>query len=146
MLSNDPLNPHFAIRNPRLLFHAFAFLPSGGTPQRNITQEMLQTLAGYKATTPGYVGLQQTYNPQFDILGLQSSARKLEGVKGQAPGTIALNTAARKADISDVSKLGPSATKAYLASKPGLSAALSAVNKGLTPSPLLGQKIGRAHV
>ena len=33
---NDPFNPHFAIRNPRLLFHAFAFLPGYGRASEGI--------------------------------------------------------------------------------------------------------------
>jgi hypothetical protein len=112
----------------------------GGVPQRNLTREMKQTAAGYRATAPLYYDLEKQYQPLYNLLGLGVRQQNLFGTP-QQPGTLAQNATAntftRGADIADVARYGPAATQAFLAANPGLRRSLDVVQGNLTPDPLL---------
>lgn len=90
--------------------------PSQPAP-RNLTTELQQTLAGYQSTAPGYLALEQQYQPLY--------AQLTQGINQQIqPGNIAMQSTQRAADIADVAKLGPAAVQAQLAANPMLAGSL----------------------
>lgn len=83
---NDPFN----LKHKGIVGYAFAFLPSSPTipnpPQRNLTTEQLQTLAGYQQTAGGYLGLNQQYQPAYTALAGSDLQNQLFGSPG-TPGS-----------------------------------------------------------
>lgn len=114
--------------------HGIAFFssPDPATP-RNLTTEMLQTLAGYQQTTPGYLGLERQYQPQFQQLNLDQQAQGMYGFDDAQgvhhPGSLELQRFGteyqRAGDIADVTRYGPASTQAFLAANPYLHSSLN---------------------
>lgn len=100
-------------------------------PDVNFTNQMLQTLAGYQRTAPGYYDLYSRYAGPYTDLNNATTQRGLFGSENQ-PGALAINRGAtaynRAGDIADVSALGRSGYDALLQSNPGLAAALGQAN------------------
>lgn len=117
----------------RLLKHTRAYFssPDPATP-RNLTSEMLQTLAGFQQTAGPQLALNQQYQPLYGQLGLDQQRQSLYGfddAQGHHPGTLELGRTStefqRAGDISDVAKYGPASTQAFLAANPYLASSLN---------------------
>jgi len=136
----------------RLLAHAFAFKGSPPTPQAiNLQKELQQTLKGEQSTAGGFLGLNQQYNPLYNLLGLQSTQQQEFGTP-QQPGLLQQGIAATgltgTGNIGNVSALGGPAEQAYLQGNPALSKGVGAVQSGLGGNPLLSRlsQIGSAEM
>lgn len=105
--------------------------PSTPAP-RDLATELQQTYQGYAATAPGYLALNQQYQPQYAQLGTTIQAQ-------QQPQLEALNTQARAADIADVQNLGPQAVQAQLNANPLLAGSLNNLYGRTQNSSLLNQ-------
>lgn len=119
----------------RLLKHTRAYFssPDPATP-RNLTQEMLQTLAGFQQTAGPQLALNQQYQPLYGQLGLDQQRQSLYGfddAQGHHPGTLELGRTStefqRAGDIADVAKYGPASTQAFLAANPYLASSLNSI-------------------
>ncbi len=125
--------------------HGLAFYTKPGTTApRNFTTEMLQTLKGYQQTAPGYLSLEQQYQPQYANLHNQVNATSLFGTDTggvHTPGSLELgsqaNTYNRTSDVGDVSMLGPSVTAAQLNANPYLAGGLQNLYGRMNNSPIL---------
>lgn len=116
------------------------------TKPRNFTQEMNQTLAGYQQTAPGYLAIEQQYQPQYGALGLQNQALSLYGTTdpttgAHTPGTLELgaqgNTYTRGSNIADALNYGRASTTAQLQANPYLTSSLNNLQSRQQDSPLL---------
>jgi hypothetical protein len=105
--------------------------PSTPAPE-NFTTDLQQTYAGYAATAPGYLALNQTYQPQYAQLATTIQQQ-------QQPQQEALQTESAAAQIADVQNLGPSATAAFLNSNPYLAQSLNTLQGADQNSALLNQ-------
>lgn len=123
---------------PSFLFkaaHAFYSTVDAPAP-RNLEQELKQTLSGEQATAPGFLALEQQFQPQYADLARSTQTRNMVGTPG-APGTLAINRLQRTADINDVARLGPAATAAILKSNPYLNNSLNSLYSRTNDSPIL---------
>jgi hypothetical protein len=131
MNHHDPLSPRF----PAILRGNFAFIGGGGSsqqaPQRNLTKELTDTLAGYQATAPGYAALNANPDygqPFYAKLGLDNAATTQQGYTDANgvyhPGTTALGqeaaTSNRASTLLDLLGFGPSATAGLFNANPFL--------------------------
>lgn len=117
-----------------LLKHTRCYFSSPDpAPPRNFTNEMLQTLAGYQQTAPGYLAIEQQFQPQYQQLSL---SQQLQGMLGYTdaqgahqPGSLEMQRFGtqyqRAGDIADVAALGPASTQAFLAANPYLASGLN---------------------
>ena len=105
--------------------------PSSPAPE-NFTTDLQQTYAGYAATAPGYLALNQQYQPQYAQLATTIQQQ-------QQPQQEALQTESAAAQIADVQNLGPSATAAYLNANPYLAQSLNTLQGADQNSALLNQ-------
>lgn len=122
-------SPEDLRRHRGLLHHTHAFLGSPDIPQRNLTNELKQTEAGYQATAPGFLALNQQYQPLYTQLGLGTLGTQLQGFTdpttgAHVPGTTELdqgvNTSNRIANTADLATIGPAVTGSILNSNPFL--------------------------
>ncbi len=120
---------------------SFLFGGSPPTPQPiNLQKELQQTLAGETATAPGFAGLNQQYDPLYNMLGLQGPQNMEFGVGGQ-PGLLQQGIGATGltagGNIANVSGYGPEAQAAYLQANPALSGGISNIQSGMRSNPTL---------
>jgi hypothetical protein len=140
------MKPELAYRqSPRLSACARCYYSSPDVQQRNLTTELLQTLAGHQQTAGGFLNLERQYGPQYDQLALDRQRQNMFGfVDPQSnyhPGTLDLGRAGahfqRAGDINDVATLGPAAFDAFLRSNPLLARSLTNLSGRTADSPLL---------
>lgn len=115
-----------------VVFNDIFSSPDQAAP-RNLTTEMQQTLAGYQSTAPGFLALNQQFQPAYGRIGLDQQRQSLYGYDDangtHHPGTLELGRYStefqRAGDISDVAKYGPASTEAFLAANPWLRSGLN---------------------
>lgn len=115
-----------------LKFRAYYTSPDPAQP-RNITQEMLQTLSGFRQTAGPTLELNRQYEPAYGQLNLDLSRQSLYGYDDadgtHHPGTLELGRYGteyqRAGDIADVAKYGPASTQAFLDANPWLRSGLN---------------------
>jgi hypothetical protein len=121
---------------------------SGGDDQpapRNLETELKQTLSGYKATAPGFLALNQKFQPAYTELGLDNLGTQMNGFWDDAgnyhPGTTYLNAMAnnqtRQNNLGDLETMGPDITNALYGANPGLFNSLDTLNTYSSPSGIL---------
>jgi hypothetical protein len=143
----DFLSQRFGVSDfaPFSLLHTRAYFdtPDPAAP-RNLTNEMLQTLAGQQQTAAPHFALEQQYQPRYAGLGLDVQRQNLYGfddASGHHPGTLELGRAStqyqRAGDIADIASMGPAAQAAFLAANPGLARSLTNLEGRMTDSPIL---------
>lgn len=128
----------------RRLSHTLAFFGSAQVPTpepRNITNEMLQTLAGSRAVAGPQLALDRQYQPEYGRLGLDLARQAQQGYTDANgvyhPGSLGLTTAQRAGDVSDVERLGLRSSNAFLNANPRLRAALDLLNRRTADTPIL---------
>lgn len=118
--------------------------PQAAAP-RNITQEMLQTMAGNQAVAGPQFSLESKYQPLYNQLGLGVQQQTLQGYTDAQgvhhPGTLELSRSSsrfqRAGDIGDVQTLGPEAYAAFLNANPLLKKSLGELTGRTADSDIL---------
>lgn len=134
------------MKNHPLLKHTRAYFssPDPATP-RNLTKEMLETYRGFSQTAPGYLALDQQYQPLRGQLALTNQEQNLHGFVDADgvyhPGQLNMQREStqfqRAGDIADVAALGPASTQAFLAANPYLAASLNNLGGRMEDSDIL---------
>lgn len=110
-------------------------------PPRDPSKELRRTAQAYLRTAPQFYNLEAQYGPLYGQLNLQELQQQQQGyidAQGQYhPGTQALQSQQRGADVGDVMRYGPAATLAILQANPYLAAALNQMGGRLQDSPVL---------
>ncbi len=129
-----------------ILRHTRAYFssPEATTP-RNLTQEMLQTMAGNEIVAPRQFALESQDQPNYNALGLRIQDQSQQGYTDDQgvfhPGVLQMGRNAarfqRTGDITDVETLGPRSYEAMLAANPLLRRSLSELTGRLPDSGIL---------
>ena len=140
------MKDHLAFQRSARLSHTRAYFTSpDATTPRNITTEMLQTLAGNKAVAAPQYALESQYQPLYGQLALRNQAQTMQGYTDDQgvyhPGSLQLGrtgaTFQRAGDISDVQTLGPQAYAALLNANPLLNRSLTELTGRVGDSDIL---------